>query len=674
MRLISLRIMQRWVVLLFIIVFGVASSVGDRIVARAAGAVTGFDICLQDETSRSFLLFNSSTGQYEFQRCGTDGFTLAGMGVTPSFPPLLQLKDIRPDRAVKAQVDPIKRSGRASVLYQGKTYLINDSDLRNNTCNCGAAATLALFTNPTDPQVLRAETLVGDVIEYFGNKDSSGLVTAITSTRVRDAGGRLTTALFDNQHRPVLIEAFNGLVFEIEWRSATSILVTAHSADGTITVSAPIDLNTQFTGQPMLPLSALPENQKISSSTSNKRLEPKGHISRSSPKVKLLTSQATAASASLVTVRQCGVPVNNALVLIEAVSSSGQLLLPGTLVGNGQYNVVIPTLGAGANVNALCQTAAQTIIESCELLNLITPPGAVLVICQALATTALLSPTTAPIAPDILSACLVVFPALKAYCSTIEQTQFFQQLCADIALIVNRALGEEARIRHRVRVPGGGVFDGNFVNVPASGPFPNFSIEFTQCTLNDDFNDNFLNPNLWFVLNPPAGTVAEVNQRLEITIGPGFQGTGIGSRYRLVGDFDVQMDFILLNWPSPNLHSVRLGVGELGVGPGGGIGLNRSSFPNSIVNANEFYLLALPDSKPQIATTHFSGTLRLIRTGATLSGYIRDGGNWVLVGSGTVPTTPTRLNLDLGGGSDMASGGIKAAIDNFKVNAGTVQF
>ncbi len=191
--------------------------------------------------------------------------------------------------------------------------------------------------------------------------------------------------------------------------------------------------------------------------------------------------------------------------------------------------------------------------------------------------------------------------------------------------------------------------------------------------INDNFNDSFLDPRLWTVLvSPPgqAGTVSEINQRLEITLGPGLGSTGIASVCQFTGDFDVQVDYILLNWPATNLHSVRLGSPDLGVGPGGGIGLNRSSFPNGL--SGEFYLLALPNADPQMATTQLSGKLRLVRTGATLSGFAMVGTTWVPIGSGPVSTAATHISLDLGAGSSTAQGGVSSAFDNFQTNAGTV--
>ena len=94
--------------------------------------------------------------------------------------------------------------------------------------------------------------------------------------------------------------------------------------------------------------------------------------------------------------------------------------------------------------------------------------------------------------------------------------------------------------------------------------------------------------------------------------------------------------------------------------------MNRSSF------LDEFYLLALPGATHSLSTTDTTGRLRLVRIGNSLSGFFHDGTDWVLVGSGDVPTTSTRINLDLGAGDASALGGIKIAFDNFKVDAGII--
>jgi len=187
--------------------------------------------------------------------------------------------------------------------------------------------------------------------------------------------------------------------------------------------------------------------------------------------------------------------------------------------------------------------------------------------------------------------------------------------------------------------------------------------------MNDNFNDNFLDPARWQKLVPPPTstvTVTETNQRLEVTMSSGAGGGGIVSVCSVAGDFDVQVDYILLNWPSHNNHSVRLGAYDLGVAGVGEVGMNRNS------SGSEVYIFQLLNLHPIASTSDTSGKLRLVRTGSTISGFFFSGTSWVLVGSGAVSTAPTRFNLDLGTNDPSATGGVLIAFDNFQVNAGTI--
>src|SRR5262245_38258580 len=87
--------------------------------------------------------------------------------------------------------------------------------------------------------------------------------------------------------------------------------------------------------------------------------------------------------------------------------------------------------------------------------------------------------------------------------------------------------------------------------------------------MNDNFDTNVLNTSRWQLLVPPPTStvaVADTNQRLEVTMGPGAGGGGILSTCSVAGDFDVQVDYQLLSWPANNKHSVRLGARDLGSG------------------------------------------------------------------------------------------------------------
>jgi len=182
-------------------------------------------------------------------------------------------------------------------------------------------------------------------------------------------------------------------------------------------------------------------------------------------------------------------------------------------------------------------------------------------------------------------------------------------------------------------------------------------------TMSDNFDANTLNIGRWGLLSPPPTstvTVTNTNQQLQVTMSPGIGGGGLISFCSLSGDFDVQVDYILLNWPANNNHSLRLGAFDLG-----GVGMNRFS------SSSELYELG-PGSTAHISTTDTSGQFRLVRASSTLSGFFRTSSGWTLLGSETVPVIPTRFNLDLGTNGPFAPGDMLIAFDNFKVNAGTI--
>jgi hypothetical protein len=189
------------------------------------------------------------------------------------------------------------------------------------------------------------------------------------------------------------------------------------------------------------------------------------------------------------------------------------------------------------------------------------------------------------------------------------------------------------------------------------------TIHSSSPSMNDNFNENFLNSSLWTTLSPPPTstvTVAVTNQQLQVAMGPGAGGGGVLSNCSLSGDFDAQVDYILLNWSANNTHSVRLGARDLGTG----LGMNRSSF------SSELYVF-FAGTTAVVPTSDTAGKLRLVRTGSTLSGFFFNGTSWVLVGSAVTSTGPTHFNLDLGTGNPSAPG-VSIAFDNFQVNAGTI--
>ena len=193
----------------------------------------------------------------------------------------------------------------------------------------------------------------------------------------------------------------------------------------------------------------------------------------------------------------------------------------------------------------------------------------------------------------------------------------------------------------------------------------------SSSVLDDNFNDNSINASLWNTVIVPAGagTISETNQRLEmIRLIPGAAYQGLQGRCKVRGDFDVQVDFTLLNWPLPeNFNALRLAAMDLPQGPGGLQGVMRISY------SNEVYQMRAVGGITSVDRTDFSGKLRLTRTGSTLQGYYWDGTAFVLLGSSPTSMDDTKFLVDFSSpdGPVVSPAGVTIAIDNFKVALGT---
>lgn len=188
----------------------------------------------------------------------------------------------------------------------------------------------------------------------------------------------------------------------------------------------------------------------------------------------------------------------------------------------------------------------------------------------------------------------------------------------------------------------------------------------------DDFNDNTINPAWWNAQTLAGPTVQEVNSRVEVFVPGGssasFFAAGLQSAYRLTGDFDVQVDYALLSWPQHNGVRVGLTVSPV-TGSGGGV--ERVSRQSGEYDGAEDYCTDFGGQGLWTVTGDTSGTLRLQRTGGTISGYYLNGGNWSLVSSAAISASD--VNVSISGWSDPSIFGhqdVRFAFDNFRINSG----
>jgi hypothetical protein len=179
---------------------------------------------------------------------------------------------------------------------------------------------------------------------------------------------------------------------------------------------------------------------------------------------------------------------------------------------------------------------------------------------------------------------------------------------------------------------------------------------------------------IWHTSGSGTGaTLATANGRLEVTVqanaanGPpgGWIGAHIGTNCRLVGDFDVQVDYELLTWPAANGVAAFMNT-YYGPAPNWE-SINRESLPWA-----ELYETRIAGSTSSTLTNDLRGTMRLTRTGSILAASSRTAStDWQLVATRMAVLDPAVITLGAASNDTIfAHRDVKVAFDNFSVNTG----
>ncbi len=188
----------------------------------------------------------------------------------------------------------------------------------------------------------------------------------------------------------------------------------------------------------------------------------------------------------------------------------------------------------------------------------------------------------------------------------------------------------------------------------------------------DNFDDNVTDTSLWSVGQTGGPAAVETNQRLEITLPANSAGAKFSAAYYsaclLRGDFDIQVDYQLLTWPTTN--GVRISLSTTMAN------MERVSFgsQNDFAGGPEVYLADFAGTV--MGTTTASGglgKLRLQRVGTTVTGFYFMNDGWVAAASKSDPTYSQDTAFALGSWSHdpiFANQEVKLAFDNLTINAG----
>jgi hypothetical protein len=195
-------------------------------------------------------------------------------------------------------------------------------------------------------------------------------------------------------------------------------------------------------------------------------------------------------------------------------------------------------------------------------------------------------------------------------------------------------------------------------------------------TITENFSNNQYNTQLWGLWNMGQGTTTQIiNNRLEVNVaGSGYAGLN-GWDFTLTGDFDMRVDFTMINWPANNGTQIYLSPYSKSSG-----NLFQVARANTgLINGQEQYFAIILQNYYSTGVTGstLSGTLRLVRTGNKVEGfYSPDGGtNWLSIGSGSDAQLADRVSVMMGigpYGGTYSGISAQAAFDNIQITYTTL--
>jgi hypothetical protein len=178
-----------------------------------------------------------------------------------------------------------------------------------------------------------------------------------------------------------------------------------------------------------------------------------------------------------------------------------------------------------------------------------------------------------------------------------------------------------------------------------------------------------LDGSFWSINGNSAETsVAVSDGELEIDVpaatkplpGQDFVSAGVNTRCSLAGDFETQVDYRLLDWPSANGVNVNFSVANRT------LFRHNSSFGDDVSS----YFPPYPDGR--VGADQLSGSLRFVRAGGIVSGFVLDAtGSWLRLNDAPIAAGPVPVSLSIfTNPSGFAHEDVRVAFDNFRILRG----
>jgi Tol biopolymer transport system component len=190
----------------------------------------------------------------------------------------------------------------------------------------------------------------------------------------------------------------------------------------------------------------------------------------------------------------------------------------------------------------------------------------------------------------------------------------------------------------------------------------------------ETFDGTQRDSSLWHQINDPGGTVSQSGGRLVTSIDgtavPGGQYNQVDEHYgmqcQVSGDFDVRVDYSLLQWPHDGGFRANLSAFFANASLG-----RASVLVPWAPSWNDEQVQGYSDGgNGSFASSDASGTFRLVRQAGIVTGYVAQGSDWRPVFSGAA-TVSAVLGVGLSAqASDFGHRSGSVAFDNFQLASG----
>jgi hypothetical protein len=224
--------------------------------------------------------------------------------------------------------------------------------------------TVEIYTNPSDPSLMKITDLDGTTLTYFGDKDEEGIVESINHIIVDFADVEGATYLaYDSIKRPSRVETSNGTLYEFIWLTETKMRIKVASPSGEVQLNIPYDFDASDKNLPALMGASGHENIR-------NNIKPNASIrAMPSSKPSAIGHPENMKALQTIQVMRCGEPVENASVriFVEPAIGSFQLSPLAYSGADGVYQVQIPhSFEPPTYLDLICEGLKINLTKVCE--------------------------------------------------------------------------------------------------------------------------------------------------------------------------------------------------------------------------------------------------------------------------------------------------------------------